>query len=233
MAFTVMFTSNNSALYLVFNLVATATKLWIQNKGQYVNPLVEEWVRHYFFGGGVEKTLPPDAIEETKEAVKSSLRILWIHPSWRINTARVGKNIGKNSEGQRGMESWFSTLQGVVGSFNYNFIPQEDGVLVKCWDLWDFNANSKEWMELKVPSNLHRLIKAFAKMLSITIEQHGELLRVSEVELAKLNENRQFYTRWEFFLTWEELKSIGLRNPIFCKWEYGGLPLDWFIENTP
>lgn len=228
-----MFTSNNSGLVLVFNLVATAVKLWIQSKGHWVNPLVEEWVRHYFFGGGVEKTLPPDAVEETKEAVMSSLRLLWNRPSWKIHTARVGKFLGKNSQGERGMESWFCSLNGVVGSFNYNLIPQEDGVLVKCWDLWDFNANSKEWMELKVPSNLHKLIKSLAKMLSISIEQDGELLRVSEVELAKLNKGREFYTRWEFFLTWEELKAIGMRDPKFCKWEYGGLPLDWFIENTP
>ena len=213
--------------------MATAAKLWIQSRGQWVNPLVEEWVRHYFFGGGVEKTLPPEAIEETKKAVMSSLRFLWIRPSWRIHTARVGNNIGKNSQGHRGMESWFCSLSGVVNSFTYNLIPQEDGVLVKCWDLWDFNTNSKEWMELKVPSNLHKLIKGLAKMLSITIEEHGELLRVSEVELAKLNEGRQFYTRWEFFLTWEELKGIGMRNPKFYKWEHGGLPLDWFIENTP
>lgn len=227
-----MFTSN-STLSLVFNLVATATKLWIQSKGGYVHPLVEEWVRHFFFGGGVEKTLPSEAVEETREAVMSSLRLLWARPSWRIHTARVGKFYGKNSQGERGMESWFCNLNGVIGSFTYNLIPQENGVLVKCWDLWDFNTNSKEWMELKVPSNLHKLIKGLAKMLSINIEEQGELLRVSEVELAKLNKGREFYTRWEFFLTWEELKTIGMRDPKFCKWEHGGLPLDWFIENTP
>jgi hypothetical protein len=190
-----MMNSNSfSTLSLVFNLAAVATKLWIQSKGQWINPLVEEWVRHYFFGGGVEKTLPPTAVEETKEAVMSSLRLLWIRPSWRIHTARVGKFLGKNSQGERGMESWFCSLNGVVGSFTYNLIPEEKGVLVKCWDLWDFNTNSKEYMELKVPCNLHKPIKALAKMLSLYIEEHEELLRISEVELARLNEGRQFYT---------------------------------------
>jgi hypothetical protein len=222
--------NSNSTLTLVFNLVATAAKLWIQSKGQWVNPLVEEWVRHYFFGEGVEKTLPTRAVEETKEAVKSSLRLLWMRPSWRIHTARVGKFLGKNSQGERGMESWFCSLNGVVGSFNYNLIPEETGVTVKCWDLWDFNTNSKECMELKVPSTLHKPIKSLAKMLSINVEEHEELLRVSEVELATLNKGRQFYTKWEFFLTWEEL---GVTDPTQYKWEHGGLPIDWFIENTP
>lgn len=228
-----MFNSNSTTFGLVFNLAAVAAKLWIQSKGHWVNPLVEEWVRHYFFGGGVEKTLPPEAVKETKEAVMSSLRFLWNRPSWKIHTAHVGKFLGKNSQGQRGMESWFCNLNGVVGSFTYNLIPEETGVTVKCWDLWDFNTNSKEYMELKVPCNLHKPIKTLAKMLSLNLEEHEELLRISEIELAKLNEGRQFYTRWEFFLTWEELKEIGMRNPNFYKWEHGGLPIDWFVENTP
>lgn len=221
-----MFTSNNSALLsLTISLAVKAVKIGLSARGMELHPLVEEWVKHYFLGGGSEKSLPPEAIGETKEAVLKSLHYLWKFPSWEIHTATVGN--------QYGMEGWLCTLKGVIGSFTYNLIPEETGVKVQCWDLWDFNIDKEGLLLVELPAPLTKSIRSIASMLHIELIEEENCLLVQENELAKLNEGRQFYTRWEFFLTWEELKAIGMRNPKFCKWEHGGLPLDWFIENTP
>ena len=220
-----MTTLNNSLISLTFSLAVKAVKVWFSTKGLEVNPLIEEWVKHFFFGGGEEKTLPPEAIEETKKAVLKSLQFLWSYPSWEIHTASVGEKYG--------MEGWLCTLKGVIGAFTYTLIPEETGVMIKCWDLWDFNIDKEGLLLVELPTPLRASIKKIASMLNIELIEQENCLLVQESELAKLNEGRQFYTKWEFFLTWKELKGIGMKHPMLHKWEHGGLPLEWFIKNTP
>ncbi len=216
---------NNSTISLVLTLAIKAVKVWLSSKELELNSLVEEWVKHYFTGKGIDKGLPSDAIEETKEAVKVSLQKLWRNPSWKIHTANVGSGDG--------MQFWFCSLGGVIGYFTYNLIPEENGVRVKCWDLWDFNGGIHYSLMVQLPESVKQLVKRFALLLGIKLLEEDGFLEVQESELAKLNQGRQFYTRWEFFLTWDELKGIGMKHPMLHKWEHGGLPLEWFIKNTP
>lgn len=213
--------NNFSPLSVMLTLAATAVRVWLSQKGLTIHPLVEEWVRHFFLGEGTDKVLPSSEVQLTKKAVKESLRELWRNPSWRIHTAKTGEGWG--------MQFWLCSLGGIIGAFTYSLSPTEEGVQVQCWDLWDFNIGSQEVLQVELPLHLHKPIKQLARLLNIDVQESGSFLRVSEVELAKLNKAHQFYTRWEFFLTWKEL---GITDPTQYKWEHGGLPIDWFIENT-
>lgn len=213
---------SNSLLVLTFNLALKGVKAWLSTQGvEEVHPLVEEWIKHFFTGGGSDKTLPIEAIEETKEDVITSLRDLWKCPKWKtVGTAWGGTNT---------RHRWFTSLAGVIGSFNYTLHLEEKGVVVKCWDLWDFNKTD---LRLKIDledAKLRAGVKTLASMLSIPIQEDGNTLTVLEEDLKTLNSQRQFYTRWDFFLSWEEL---GINNPEDYDWEKGGLPKTWLNQEA-
>lgn len=203
---------------IVFNSIVKAVKIWLKGQGEEVHPLVEEWVSHYFFGGSVDKTLPPNAVEETKQAVKEQLWELWDEPTWfQLNTAEVGDKI------------WYSSLAGVIGRFNYNMKIVEGGLQFSCWDLWDFNSDVSGSLHMEIShGSLRRTIIKIAAMLNLPIVENDSTLYVREHHLAQLNANHAFYTRWEFFVPFEEL----IENPEVIDWEKGGLPKWWIYEDA-
>lgn len=203
---------------LTFNLAVKAVKVWLLSQGQQVHPLVEEWVRHFFFGGGVDKTLPEEAIEETKIAVKEQLWQLWDEPAWyQLNTAEVGERI------------WYSSLAGVIGRFNYDIKVIEGGIQCYCWDYWDFNSDDSGSLHMEIShGSLRRTVIKTAEMLSLPIIENGSTLYVREFHLAELNSHRAFHTRWEFFIPFEEL----VENPEVIDWANGGLPKWWIEEDA-
>lgn len=227
----------NNLFALTFTLTVKAVKVWLNSQGLELNPLVEEWITHYFFGGGVDKTLPPEAIEETKKEVLLMVRETWKTPSWLIHVARVG-----NAAEWHG---FFTSLMGVVGGFNYTFEEQEEGLKVKCVDCWDFNTRQTlthpltgkvyqmtSELEITISSApVRNVIKSLASRLGITIHEgdNPSVLWVNEDDLTSLNPTRQFYTRWEFFLSWEEL---GINNPKDYDWVNGGLPKSWLQQEA-
>lgn len=228
---------NTKLFTLTFTIALKAVKIWLESQGLELNALVEEWVSHFFFGGGVDKTLPYEAIEETKIAVKKQLWFLWDYPSWLIHVARVGNTTE--------WHGFFTSLMGVVGGFNFTFEEQKKGLKVKCVDCWDFNTRQvitdpltgKEHqmsaeLEVSIDSApVQNVIKSLACRLGITIHEgdNPSTLWVDEENLASLNPSRQFYTRWEFFLSWEEL---GVENPEDYDWANGGLPKWWLQQEA-
>lgn len=218
-------------MYFVFKMIRSFLNKFLVSQGyEGVHPLVDEWVRHYFFGGGKEKRLPKEAVPETKEAVIERLKDLGDNPNWNTGVARVG-------EGHSW--AWFTSLSGVVGGFNFRLEEEEGGLLVRCWDKWDFNSPEdavwdEEAQEEKVmctyltlpcPPILRDKIIKVAKGLGITLDTDDPgSLGVREDSLSVLNQGRAFMTRWEFFITWEEL---GIKDPSRYDWGLGGLPKSW------
>jgi len=193
-----------------------------------VHPEAVKAVYHYFFGGGKDRTLPEECHKETKKAIKEYLRWQWSFPTWKINVAKV--------------DGWefINDLTGVVGAFNFDIecVEEEGVVRFHCWDLWNFNAWTgaahKEDFSfgISVPSTkADKLIKSAASAMGIAVKEASNELLVSEHELAKLNEGRQFYTRWTIEFTLEELREI---NKDFSfdayDWKHGGLPKKWMKQ---
>lgn len=184
--------------------------------------LVMEFVFHYFFGKQQTKTLPVWAVEETKRAVINSLLSLQRDPSWKIHTAQVGKPI---------WDGWFTTLAGVVGTFNYEMEVIEGGLKIACKDFWDFNAKGYSSV-LKLPlkqSRTRDLVLQVISFLHLPVIQEDDCLKIKENELVCLNKEHAFWTYWEFIITWED---IGCENPNIYNWKIGGLPKTWIHEQT-
>lgn len=213
---------NNKLFALTFTLAVKAVKVWLNSQGETVHPLVDEWVAHYFFGKGIEKQLPEEAVEETKRAIISQLWDLWECPTWYQLETATGSEDGWYKE-----STWYTTLWGVMGRFNYKMKPTQEGVKVSCWDLWDFNLINGTTLKINIDNRLlNQAIVNILKGLKIAVIVEESMIIVQEKDLAKLNKTRAFYTRWEFFLTWEEL---GISNPDVINWNLGGLP-KWWIE---
>lgn len=225
--------NNMTSLFaMAFSLTVKAVKGWLSLQGIEVNPLVEEWVSHFFHGGGKDKSLPEEVIEETKQAIISSLEVLWYCPSWHTGVSRVG-----SSE----WHHFFTSLAGVVGTFNYQLQVEGEGLQVKCWDLWDFNTignypediNFSGLLSINIESKILRnTIKNLAKMLGILLQEDDCTLSVLENDLSILNKSRTFYTRWELYIPFEELSLPGELNIEDINWELGGLPIAWIQEEA-
>lgn len=216
-----MTTVTTRLFQMTFNLTVKAVKTWLKSQGETASPLVEEWIRHYFFGGGTEKTLPVKAIEETKKGVIKSLKALWERPSWeRINLSYAGGDYEDDYK-------FFTTLSGVVGHFNYKLIPTNKGLKVLCEDYWDFNCCSEE-LQIKISNSLiQTAIIKIANTFDISIEKKEDnTLTIYEEELTRLNPSRAFYTKWEFFIAYEELPFMEGNHTDYI-WELGGIPKWW------
>lgn len=228
----------NNLLALTFTLAIKAVKGWLSLQGIEVNPLVEEWVSHFFHGGGKDKSLPEEVIEETKQAIIGSLEVLWYCPSWHTGVSRVG-----SSE----WHHFFTSLSGVIGTFNYKLEGEGEGLRVKCWDLWDFNTgnnnpvdphtgediNFSGVLSINIESKvLRNTIKNLAKMLGILLEEDDCTLSVLESNLSILNKERAFYTRWELYIPFEELSLPEELTIEDINWELGGLPIVWVQEQA-
>lgn len=203
---------------LVSLAVKSATFCLEKKMGKKVHPLAVQWVLHFFTGNGKEMTLPAEAVEETKEAVLDALYDLWKEPHWGIHTAVVGDKVN----GHWGWDRWFTSLSGVVGAFNYTFEVEEKGVKVLCRDKWDFNG-VKHAVCLPVDTLVKKILLSLAAQLEINVEDKGDSLLVKEEALSSLNPGREFWTKWEFFISWDELEFPKGTGPSDYDWKVGGL----------
>lgn len=200
-----------------------------------VHPEAVNAVYHYFFGGGKDRTLPEEYHQETKEALLEYLDIITHYSAWsRVGHIRIGKAPWDGA--------WYSDLSGVIGAFNFDFeVDEESGKLIAhCRDKWNFNIVPEEHKDedfedfIEIPSTpLDKLIVAAAKMMGVAvslIQKDGEtFLAVSEQELATLNKGREYYTRWDIEVPFEEIHFINVKDH---DWKHGGLPKAWIKEQA-
>jgi len=128
---------------------------------------------------------------------------------------------------------WFTTLEGVVGAFNYSAVPSEEGVWFHCEDLWDFNVGENS-TTIELPTLSDKLKKGVLKaanLLGIKVEEkENGSLKVHEETLATLNQGRQFYTRWEVFISWSDLETSIPGCQEGMSFQHPGLPKSWLRE---
>jgi hypothetical protein len=182
-------------------------------------------------GGQKEKTLPKWAIEELHENLIKDLRKKVLPDSlinayqnpWRTSTSVASGSTKK--------DGWWYSLKGVVGRYEFSIREfDEEGFKIKCWDMWDFNHVDEE---IKVPLKINPIIRSILKgsKLEYRIDQKGGLF-IKESSLCKYNDKHKFLTRWEDFVTWEELKidpSEYLRDKENPKGKYYLLLSDSYI----
>lgn len=204
----------------------------LQGMGVTLHPLVIEWVTHYFTGNGEEKVLPLDALEETKVAVISYLYRLWSSPSWMIGHTRVGDDH---------YWAWFTSLAGVIGAFEFKFEEDPHGLKVLCQDKWDFNVpcllpdpndedeqeNMSSYLVIPVKGAIKGVIASLGSRMGIQVYDEELGLGVYEKDLVFLNQKHAFWTRWEFFISWDELEFPDGTGPKDYDWQLGGLPITW------
>lgn len=207
----------------------------LQGMGVTLHPLVIEWVTHFFTVSSEDKVLPLEASEETKVAVISYLYRLWSSPSWMISHTRVGDDH---------YWAWFTSLAGVIGAFEFKFEESPGGIKVLCKDKWDFNVpcimyspnedeeeeaqNMSSYLVIPVKGAIKGVIASLASRMGIQVYDEPEVgLGVHEKDLVFLNQKHAFWTRWEFFISWDELEFPDGTGPKSYDWQLGGLPITW------
>jgi len=193
-----------------------------------LHPEVVASVRHYFFGGGADRTLPEEYHPEIKKVLLEYLSNIWNFPKWQINCATVINVVNDHF--------WFESLAGVIGAFNFDIecCVKEEKLKFHCWDKWDFNAGYATQIKVPVTGAVAKSIAAAGKVFKLGVEvKDGEVV-AKEENLAKLNEGREFYTRWTIEFTFAELRefSKGEFDHTKFNWKHGGLPKWWIAKDS-